>query len=626
MTAVATAPPRRSIAERVAGFLERRLDRRGMLRRTAMAGTAMAVAPSTFVLRPGSAYAAVCARNALCNDGYTEFCCTIYGANRCPPGTVLGGWWKVDGSNFCGGGPRYYMDCHPTCGGCGCGGNGICSGACTGSNCGCTFGDCNNRKSDCTAFRYGQCNQGMPCLGPIRCRVVSCVEPWRIDGSCSTASRTDNATRYHHRPCLEVDAVGNVEAVTVVPGGVRVSGWALDPSTSAPITVNLYDCLRPAGSALAGLPRPDIGAFFPANGPNHGFDLFYRLCPGDRLVSVAAVDTSGQGSTWIGHQMVRIDPNPVGHFDSVTATEGQLRVVGFVIDPDAYRSVDVDVFVDGGLAAKVRADVFRPDVAAAYPHLGGNYGFDITVPASPGQHTVCVEARNAGGGRDLALGCRPAFVPSSPIGALETVTSPGPGTVRVTGVARDPDVAGPIQVRLTVDGAVVRTVTANGARGDGWNGFGFDETIAGIAPGPHEVCAVAVNVGGGSDRSLGCASIGVAAVAAGQVLALEGTAEGVRVAATEVTRIDGTPAPMRVLVDGNYRASLGAGAGGVDEVLALPPGSYEVSVVATVDGARTIPLLLASARITVGDGDPSPAGEGTPDAAASPAPTSDVPA
>ena len=107
---------RRNLAERAASFLERRVDRRGVLRRGAMAGTALAVAPATFALRPGSAYAAVCAPNALCNDGYTEFCCTITGANRCPPGTALGGWWKVDGSEFCGGGPRYYMDCNAGCG------------------------------------------------------------------------------------------------------------------------------------------------------------------------------------------------------------------------------------------------------------------------------------------------------------------------------------------------------------------------------------------------------------------------------------------------------------------------------------------------------------------------------
>lgn len=598
--AVPARTRRRSLAGRAAAFLERRVDRRGLLRRTAMAGTAMAVAPATYVMRPGSAYAAVCARNALCNDGYTEFCCTIYGANRCPPGTVLGGWWKVDGSNFCGGGPRYYMDCHPLCGGCSCGSNGICSGLCSGSRCGCTFGDCNNRKTDCTAFRYGQCNQGIRCLGPIRCRVVSCTEPWRIDGSCSTASRTDNVTRYHHRPCLEVDAIGNLDVVTVVPGGVRVQGWALDPSTSAPITVNVYDCLRPAGSALAWLPRPDVGAVFPRYGPNHGFDLFYRLCPGDRLVSVAAVDTSGQGSTWIGHRMVRIDPNPVGHFDSVSATVGSIRVRGFVVDPDAYRSSDVDVFVDGALVRRVRADVFRPDIAVTWPHLGGNYGFDVTVPATPGRHTVCVVGRNINGGRDVDLGCRPVTVPADPTGVLESVTSPGPGTVRVTGWARDVDTSAPIQVRLSVDGVVVRTVTASGPRGDAWNGYGFDETLTGVDPGAREVCAVAVNVGGGSDRSLGCATVGVAAVTVGQVLALEAVDGGVRMATTEVTRTDGSPAPLRVLVDGKYRASLGAGTGGLDETLTLPPGTHEVSVVATLDGPRTVPVVLATAQVVVG--------------------------
>ena len=80
------AAGRRGFAERAASFLERRVDRRGVLRRGAMAGTALAVAPTAYVLRPGSAYAAVCAPGALCNDGYTEFCCTIYGDNQCPPG------------------------------------------------------------------------------------------------------------------------------------------------------------------------------------------------------------------------------------------------------------------------------------------------------------------------------------------------------------------------------------------------------------------------------------------------------------------------------------------------------------------------------------------------------------
>ena len=66
--------------------------------------------PADLLLRPTSAYAAVCsclgkscACGSLCCDGYTEFCCAIYGANGCPSGSLIGGWWKADGSSFCGG-------------------------------------------------------------------------------------------------------------------------------------------------------------------------------------------------------------------------------------------------------------------------------------------------------------------------------------------------------------------------------------------------------------------------------------------------------------------------------------------------------------------------------------------
>ena len=615
MTATVGSERRRgSLAERVGGFLERRVDRRGVLRRGAMVGTAMAVAPATYVARPGTAYGAVCGRDALCNDGYTEFCCTLSGANRCPPGTSLGGWWKVDGSSFCGGGPRYYMDCNAACNGCGCGGNGVCSGACSGTTCGCAFGDCNNRKAGCTNFRYGQCNQGIPCLGPIVCRVVTCTEPWRIDGSCTTAARTDNATRYHSRPCLEVDAVGGVNNFVAVPGGVRLIGWAVDPGTPAPISVVIYDCFRPVATLTAADLRPDIGNLFPAQGPNHGFDAFVRLCPGERLVSVAAVDSSGQGTTWIHHQMVRIIPNAHGHLDSVTASEGRIRAVGFVLDPDNLGPSTVDVFVDGVLAASVRADLYRADLARDLPHMGPNHGFDVTVPASPGPHNVCVVGRNVGGGTDLDLGCRPVAVPYDPVGVVESLTSSA-GTLRVTGWALDQDTTGPVRVRIDVDGVAVRTALADRSRGDQYDGHGFDETVTGVAPGERAVCVVALPEGGGYDRILGCNVLAVGSVAVGQVLAVEAAPGGVRIAATPVTRTDGSPAPLRVLVDGNFRASLrGTADTGLDETLALPPGDHEVQVLAVVDGPRTLPYLMASANVQV-DGPGS--AQGTASAATS---------
>jgi len=204
-------PP--SLVDRSARLLERRLDRRGFLVRSALAGSALAAAPAAYILRPVDAYAAICSCSgsscdcgSLCCDGYTEFCCTLTGANRCPPGSITAGWWKADGSGFCDLNgdprPRYYLDCNSACGSCACGSSGVCSGTCSSTPCGCGRGSCGNRKAGCTHFRYGQCNQQVACVGPIVCRVVTCTPPWQLDPSCTKAVLTDNSTRFHDRPCL----------------------------------------------------------------------------------------------------------------------------------------------------------------------------------------------------------------------------------------------------------------------------------------------------------------------------------------------------------------------------------------------------------------------------------------
>lgn len=205
------------------------MSRRGFLTRTAVVGAALVVAPWKYVTRPTTAYAAVCACKGACAcgtsccDGYTEFCCTLYGANTCPPGTVAAGWWKADGSGFCDvageGRPRYYFDCNYLCGDCGCSASGFCSGSCTGAACGCGAGDCDNRKADCTLFRYGQCHQELPCVGVIACRVITCEAPWEFDETCTTASATDNSTRFHHGLCLEPDT-----STPALPRGIPVIG------------------------------------------------------------------------------------------------------------------------------------------------------------------------------------------------------------------------------------------------------------------------------------------------------------------------------------------------------------------------------------------------------------------
>ena len=213
------------LAERTASVLESRTSRRSFIVRTALAGSALTVAPLRFLLRPVTAYAAICGCagstcdcGSLCCDGYTDFCCTINnGVNACPPGTFAGGWWKVDSSGFCTSGgqrqPRYYIDCHHFCAKCttGCGGgvgtncsgrNPFCSSGCVNCSCGCANGNCANRRVCCNYFRYGQCHQEIACSGPVTCRVVSCTPPYLSDSSCTSTTCTDNATATHTAACV----------------------------------------------------------------------------------------------------------------------------------------------------------------------------------------------------------------------------------------------------------------------------------------------------------------------------------------------------------------------------------------------------------------------------------------
>ena len=195
-----------TLTERASAFVDRRTSRRGFISKTAVVGSALTVAGPTYVMRPGTAYAAVCSClgrscdcSSLCCDGYTEFCCALTGENACPPNTLLAGWWKVDNSSYCNGAARYYMDCNKESPACRCGSAGVCRGSDTTCQC----RSCGNRKDGCTVFRYGNCNNQVACVGPIMCRVVTCTKPWELEPTCTTVARTDNNTRWHHRACLE---------------------------------------------------------------------------------------------------------------------------------------------------------------------------------------------------------------------------------------------------------------------------------------------------------------------------------------------------------------------------------------------------------------------------------------
>jgi hypothetical protein len=198
-----------SLAERVAAaagaLLERRISRRGAIARAAVAGSAFAVAPVRYLVRPGTAWAVIgpadCPPGSACDDGYTAFCCEIqHGRNTCPPNTYVGGWWKCTaylGAGACHQeGVRYYLDCNRI------------PGQVFPGGCQCASGDCGRRRVDCNHFRYGQCNTQINGETEVVCRLVICQNPATVDGwGCNATEMIDDNVCAHEADCLKGLAV-----------------------------------------------------------------------------------------------------------------------------------------------------------------------------------------------------------------------------------------------------------------------------------------------------------------------------------------------------------------------------------------------------------------------------------
>ena len=390
-------------------------SRRSFLTKTTMVATALAVVPADFILRPQSAYASVCncqgqrcPCGSLCCDGYTEFCCTLTGQNGCPPGTIAAGWWKVDGSQFCGGAPRYYLDCNAQCGSCGCSG-GVCSGACSGTPCGCAWGNCDNRKAGCVRFRYGQCHQEIACLGPIVCRIVTCTPPWVLDGSCTTASRTDNRTAPHYRPCLDAP-FGGFDGITDTGAAIATSGWAIDQNNRDGIEVRLFLDGQVVTSTMADLDRPDVAAAYPYYGGRRGFAATLPVAPGRHNLCVYAVDQGSGVGTFLAFREFDV-AGVRGTLDVTEGGIGVFRVAGWAVEPaEPQGAATIRVLLNGTEVAVGTTGTPRPDVAAAVGGVGPNAGFDLTIAAAPGTYDVCVDIVYRNGVAAGRLGCTQVVV------------------------------------------------------------------------------------------------------------------------------------------------------------------------------------------------------------------------
>lgn len=355
--------------------------------------------------------------------------------------------------------------------------------------------------------------------------------------------------------------LGNFETASGGSGVVEVKGWMLDPDTTDPIYP--WVTIDGVGRHLyANANRPDVAAAFPGYRPAHGFRGTIPASAGQHTVCVTATNVGPGAHTPLGCRTVTVsNASPFGNFERASGVLAGIAIKGWMADPsDPTRWIYAWVTVDGS-GRHLFADKNRPDVAAALPGYGPKHGFEGTIPASPGRHTVCVTAANIGPGSHTPLGCRVVTVPNpSPFGNYEGARGVFGEGVEVKGWMADPDTPmSPIFGWVSVDGAG-QHILADDNRPDVGAVFpaygpnhGYRDTLP-AGPGRHWVCVTGSNVGAGSHTPFGCRTVGVFEQPAVWPAAHVQFATPQAAAADFVTKALGVPASLSGFRQGDSRS------------------------------------------------------------------------
>lgn len=418
---------------------------------------------------------------------------------------------------------------------------------------------------------------------------------------------------------------GSFDGASRLPGGVRVHGWAIDPDTTAPITVHVYVDGKSVSAVNADRGRSDLVTGYPGWGANHGFDATVNVAgPGDHSVCVYAINVHG-GTSNPRLSCITVLGHPVGVIDNVSHLKaGTLEVRGWAIDPDTTGPIDVHVYVDNRGAGIQRASLVRRDLAEAFVY-GPNHGFSMVLSAAPGLHNVCVYAINVGSGHHSQLGCRDVVVLSSiPIGAID-IAEGGASRVYVRGWALDPDADVSIDVHVYVDGVSRGALKADQVRADVGTTFpalgethGYDGWASFVGTGPHTVCVHGINVGLGVNALLACKPFTVrSGNAFGLITAHSTRLDRIRVHGWAIDPDTVDSISVHVYVDGQKVAEVsasspvmgltdlfpiyGAGHGYDVEVAGIPGGAHNVCVYGINVGLGTNALLECEIIATTGN-------------------------
>jgi len=297
---------------------------------------------------------------------------------------------------------------------------------------------------------------------------------------------------------------GNLESLKAGSGSVTATGWAKDPSSTERVGV-LLTAGNVTASGYTNLPRADVQAVHPDHGLYTGFSLTANgVAPGLQTACVTALDTDGGRNLGMGCARLYVtDPtgmSPTGNFSAAAGGVGTLSLAGWSTDGDGTAPRVVTVVVDG--VARWQG----------WTSADGEFSTRMTGVVA-GRRDACLAIRNEGRGSDVTAACAAVDVAgASPVGNVDGFTRNG-NYLSISGWADDPESDAPIPVDVVLDRQrVFRAVggrprpdvlAVRGAGGDS----GFLQELYGVPAGSHELCAVARNVGGGSDQTIGCRSV-----------------------------------------------------------------------------------------------------------------------
>lgn len=303
-----------------------------------------------------------------------------------------------------------------------------------------------------------------PRHGPLHGYQLSARVPPGTRTACVVAVNiADGADRTVACGVVVVPAVrpyGTFDTVAALGDRIAISGWVIDPDAAGPATLRVEvragPLAMPATRTLtSGVWRPDVDAVHPGH-PNAGFsDELSGVGAGPLTVCITALNRGQGEDVSLGcRSIVLSDRRPFGSVETLVPDGTSFRVSGWAGDPDGAAPLSVRVVVDGVLRATLTASAPRPDVAAAFPGLGADHGYDATIAGlTSGGHRVCLTFVDLAGTAPGVSGDRPMPCGAVVVGAVEVGTTGAAGVPTRVGPAAgapltDIDRDGGVSVRL----------------------------------------------------------------------------------------------------------------------------------------------------------------------------------